>query len=195
MENYNIKKEIWKDVEGFEGLYQVSDRGRVKSLNRVVSYGDRHYTIREKIKKGTIKSRGSQKGGGYVVVSLYKDNKSHMNYVHRLVAKAFILNVDNKLTVNHKDGDKTNNNIENLEWMTYAENNEHAYMTGLTTYENRKNEQSKSISVKQFDLKWNFIASFQSMREAQRITGCDATRIGKCCKNKKLTSGGYHWSR
>ncbi|MDN5965288.1 MAG: NUMOD4 domain-containing protein, partial [Lactococcus sp.] len=54
MENYNIKKEIWEDVEGFEGLYQVSDRGRVKSLNGVVGYGDRHHTIREKIKKGTI---------------------------------------------------------------------------------------------------------------------------------------------
>lgn len=194
MKNYNITGEVWKDISSFEGLYQVSNLGRIKSIERVVYYGDRHHAISEKIKKGTIKDRGKQKGLGYMVVALYKDNKSHMRYIHRLVAEAFLPNALNKETVNHKNGDKTNNSVSNLEWMTYSENNEHAINAGLASYDNRKNESNKSIAVRQYDLQGNFINSFPSMREAERQTGCDATRIGKCCKNGKLTCGGYHWS-
>ena len=111
----DLPSEEWRDVVGYEGLYQVSNLGRVKSF-----------------KKDKAKILKSNPGiGGYLRVVLCKDFKNKNRFVHVLVAKAFIPNPDNKPQVNHIDGDKTNNRVENLEWMTCSENIHHAFANGL----------------------------------------------------------------
>ena len=108
--------EQWKDIKGYEGLYQVSNYGRVK----------------RKYNNGKIRIlKPISTNNGYLRVSLSKNSVNNTYFVHRLVAQAFILNPENKPEVNHIDGDKTNNKIENLEWCTRSENIQHAFYTGL----------------------------------------------------------------
>lgn len=114
-------EEIWKDVVGYEGLYQVSNLGRVKRL--AFSYSRFH--IKEKIRKRNITRCG------YNRIVLMNNHDKSMRYVHRLVAEAFIPNPDNKRVVNHIDGDKLNNHVSNLEWATDSENAKHAVKNGL----------------------------------------------------------------
>lgn len=116
-------KEIWKNIKGFEGLYQVSNLGRVKALKRVIKRKDAHggvcvFRYKERILKITTVSQG------YGTVSLTRGSGHHR--VHRLVAEAFIPNPDNKPMINHIDGNRMNNKIENLEWCTNRENQIHA---------------------------------------------------------------------
>lgn len=110
--------EIWKDVEGYEGIYKVSSLGNVKKLNYKNSGKEQNISL-------------CNDADGYLLVNLRLNNKSKSKRVHRLVAQAFIPNPDNKPQVNHIDGDKQNNKIENLEWVTPLENNKHAWDTGL----------------------------------------------------------------
>lgn len=114
--------EIWKDIKGYEGLYQVSNLGRVKSLSRVTS---QNKILPEIILKPQIHGRG------YFAVGLYKNGKITNNYIHRLVASTFIINQNNSLQVNHIDGDKSNNYVENLEWVSNSDNNLHAIKNKL----------------------------------------------------------------
>lgn len=113
--------EVWKDIEGFEGCYQISNKGRVKSLAR------RCGTV---LKKETIRKL-SYTHDGYTKIRLIGNGKDVTTRIHRLVAKAFITNIENKETVNHKDGNKRNNCIENLEWMDRKEQLYHAYENGF----------------------------------------------------------------
>lgn len=114
-------EEIWKDIKGYVGLYQISNLGRVKSLKRITVDGK---TIKERIlKPGTDKP-------GYEFIILRKNNKSHNLMIHRLVAEAFIENPNKYSCVNHKDGNKLNNNVSNLEWCTYSYNLKHAILIG-----------------------------------------------------------------
>lgn len=118
-------KEVWKDVIGYEGLYEVSSLGRVRSLDKLVN-GNNSKVLR----KGII-LKPQEKKYGYLAVNLYKYRKMKSLTVHRLVAKAFIENLDNKPEVNHIDGNKKNNSIYNLEWVTSSENQKHAFEKGL----------------------------------------------------------------
>ena len=111
-------KEIWKDIKGYEGLYQVSNLGRVKSFNYM-------NTGKEKIKTLTLQKKHPMKQGGYLQTTLYKNKQTKTVVVHRLVAEAFIPNPDNLPQVNHKDHDKTNNCVDNLEWCTAKYNSNH----------------------------------------------------------------------
>ena len=122
-----IQDEVWKDVEGYEGLYQISNFGNVKSLARIVHSEKRSdYKIKEKILKQ------SDTTTGYKKVELHKGNEKRKSFkVHRLVAQAFIPNPENKLEVNHIDGNKHNNNVNNLEWVTSSENKIHAFKMDL----------------------------------------------------------------
>jgi uncharacterized protein YerC len=131
----NLQKEIWKDIPGFEGKYQVSNLGRVKSF----VYRRNKTTIR----KLPISNN-------YYRLLLCKNGKYESFYIHRLIADAFIPNPKNKKYVNHKDGNKLNNDISNLEWVTSAENSHHAWATGLNTkiYSHSKQDAQKVLVLR-----------------------------------------------
>lgn len=122
--------EIWKDIEGYEGHYQVSNTGEVRSLPRAVEYA-KGYTHRNDGRILTKVRHDNGRGHAYYTVSLSKDNKVRQWRIHILVANAFIRNPEHKPQVNHIDGDKFNNNVANLEWVTARENKLHAVYTGL----------------------------------------------------------------
>lgn len=119
-------KELWKDIKGYEGCYQVSNLGRIKSLDRMTNNQYGEYFMKGRILKNSI-----IKDKGYCRVSLNNGNGKISKRVHRLVAEAFIPNPENKPEVNHKDGNKLNNCVSNLEWCTNKENIEHSIRTGL----------------------------------------------------------------
>ena len=134
--------EIWKDIEGYEGYYQISNLGRVKSLEQIKnnSLGTKFYR-KEQIFKQQISKKG------YCVATLNKEGKRKTLFVHRLVALAFLENLDNKPQVNHKNCIKTNNEVENLEWVTGSENCKHSYENNLNTnLKNKAIKTSKKIS-------------------------------------------------
>ena len=173
--------EVWKDIPGYEGLYQVSNLGRVKSLERV--------TARERllIAKERILQPAERKG--YLLVAIGARGERKTYSVHRLVAQAFIPNTENKRTVNHKDGNKHNNAVSNLEWNTDAENMRHAISTGLMKHQ--KNNKT-STPVAQYDKEMNLIAVYPSMQEAARA-GFSEPKVCLCCQGKNKTHRGYIW--
>ena len=167
--------EIWKDIKGYEGKYEISNFGRVKSH---VKIGTPTYY------KTPILSTP-----GYYTVCLSKDGKvSRSVGIHRLVAEAFVENTDKtKTEVNHKDGNKLNNYYENLEWVTRKENNEHAVKSGLRTYVK---------SIEQYTLDGELVNIFTSSAEAGNFLGKGKrtnTHILNCCKGKISTAYGYKW--
>lgn len=120
-----VNQEIWKDIKDYEGSYQISNLGRVKSLSKTLWNGVGYFESKER-----ILVPGKDKDG-YLQVGLYKNKKRKSFKIHRLVGQHFILNEENKPEINHKDGDKQNNNVNNLEWVTSSENSTHAYKAGL----------------------------------------------------------------
>ena len=177
--------EIWKDIPGYEGLYQVSNLGRVKSLGRYVKK-------RSKLAFQDERMLCSPKDKyGYLIVTLCREGKPKKKKVHRLVAQAFIPNPENKETVNHINGDKNNNTAMNLEWNTSTENLKHAYAVGLNGRNHFINNKN-SKAVAQFDKNLNFIKIHPSMQEAGR-NGFSVNEICKCCKGKIKTHKGYIW--
>ena len=167
-----MKKEYWKPVVGYEGLYEVSNWGRVKSLNY-------NHTGKGKILKQ------HQCMDGYKSVMLYKDGKRKIILVHRLVAQAFIPNPNDYKEVNHKDEDKTNNSVDNLEWCDRLYNVR--YGTGI---ERRSKTQSKPVL--QYDLEGNFIKEWKSVTECG-INGYDQGHVAACCRGERKTHRGYIW--
>ena len=181
--------EIWKDIKGYEGLYQVSNIGRVRSVDRYVN----HIGCKV-IRKGKI-LRPATDTSGYHGVILSKNNIAKRYKVSRLVASAFIPNPQNKEQVNHIDGNKLNNNVVNLEWCTASENIEHAYKNGLLIIPSGSNDK-RSIRVNQIDKNTGaIIATYAGLREAERITGIRHGNIWCCCQGryKHKTAGGYKW--
>lgn len=170
--DYNTQKEVWKDVKGYEGRYAISNKGNLYSYH---TKGLRSVSVRE---------------DGYNVCSLYKDKKRSNHYIHRLVIMHFSKEPP-KETVNHIDGNKSNNCIDNLEWMSYTENNKHAVESGLNTIQHRRNCKG-SIKVSQFSLSGELIKTYPSMRQAERETGITATEIGHGIR-KGWKYGGYIW--
>lgn len=165
-----MENEIWKDVVGYDGLYQVSNLGRVKSVG---SYYHKEIILKEQFFKQ-----------GYSKTTLYKKGKPKSFKTHRLVALAFIHNPENKPQINHKDGNKSNNCVDNLEWVSAKENMQHALKTGLRTFE------SICKPVKQ--IKNNVVvATYVSKNDAQRKTGIN--NIEKVLKGKLKTAGGFYW--
>ena len=163
-------EEIWKDKKDYEGLYQVSNWGRIKSIK----FG------KEKILK-LNKDKDS-----YLQVTLCKNNIKKVYKVHRLVAEAFLPNSDNLPQVNHKDEDKTNNNVENLEWCDSLYNVR--YGTGI---ERRSKKRSKPVL--QYTLDGEFVREWPSIMECGR-NGYSQGNIWICCQGKRQTHKGFRWS-
>lgn len=167
--------EVWKDIEGYEGLYQVSDKGRVKSLGNGKSGNS---------KKKILKA--SKTGGGYMLVNLCKEGNIKHYTIHRLVAQAFIDNPDNLPEVNHKDENKENNAVNNLEWCTKEYNINYG-----TARKRMAEKQSKAvIGISKVS---GLILEFPSTQEASRQTGINRGNISSCCIGKLKSAGGYYW--
>ena len=183
MEKLKAKiSEEWKDIKGYEGLYQVSNMGRVKSLGRIV--------IRKNGKKLSIKERILNPWiscGGYLQVELHNGSgKRNTPKVHRLVCEAFHENPENKPCVNHIDENKANNEASNLEWCTYEENNTHG---------SRLARIAKSLSkpVGQYTPDGQLVKIWQSALEVQRRLGVDPSAIRKVARGEQKTAYGYVW--
>ena len=123
-------QEIWKDIKGYEGLYQVSNLGRIKSLSKFVNNNPKSSKFGYYTKERILKT--SKSNNGYLIVHLFKNSKQYTIYIHRLVAITFIPNSNNLLQVDHIDGNKQNNRIDNLEWVTPKENINRAWRKGLS---------------------------------------------------------------
>ena len=171
--------EIWLPVIGYEGLYEVSNFGRVRSLDRYVRLGGKQKSDALVLKKGKILSE-KDNGHGYKSVHLTVNRVTKDKYVHRLVAQAFLSNPNNLPEVNHKDENPSNNCLDNLEWCTSQYND--LYGSHL---------ESNSKPVIMYDLQMNYIDEFKSSAEAERITG--AKGISAVCNGKRHTAGGYIW--
>lgn len=162
-------QELWKDIKGYEGKYQVSNFGRVKSLN----YNN---TNQEKILVNSLSNKG------YYRVSLSLNNKAKQYNIHRLVGEAFIPNPLNLPFINHKDENRTNNMVDNLEWCTIQYNN--TYGTVLDRLSNIKSKEVICIETQKI---------YKSAKQAEMETGLSASSIGKCCRGQRKTCGRFHW--
>lgn len=194
-----MEKEIWKDIKGYEGIYQVSNLGRIKSLERNIKtkrYNKNGLTIKEKILKPVNNS------WGYQVVVLFKNSNRNPQFIHRIVCNNFIENPLNKPEVNHIDGNKKNNNVNNLEWCTSHENGIHAWKIGLLDdfcrkkcKENlQKAIEKNKIKVNQYDLNGNFIKTWDSAKNAESNLKINCSHITHCCRKQRKTAGGFKWA-
>ena len=162
--------EIWQSVDGYEGLYLVSTYGRVLSAPRNGTKKEWHFLAPHYVQ-------------GYIQYELSKDNQSKEYKAHRLVAQAFLPNPEKKREVNHIDGDKHNNHLDNLEWATTSENQLHARYT-----------LSKGIkAVKQLSKDGKLIKVWRSIKDASTLLGIDAPSISNASRGKRLSAGGYKW--
>lgn len=164
-------EENFKDIAGYEGLYQISNLGNVRSLK----FGKERI-----LKTGDIK--------GYLVVGLCKEGVQKNHLVHRLVAEAFIDNPNNLPEVNHKDEDKTNNHVTNLEWCDNIYNINYGTHTERSVQSRRNNKkQSKQVLCVETGI------IYPSAREVYRQLGFNNSHICSCCNGKRNTCGGYNW--
>lgn len=178
--------EIFVSVKGYEGIYEVSNLGKVRSLSKYINAGNGNPL---RLFKGKILKQYKNKKG-YPIVTLCNKGQRKTISVHRLVAMTFIPNPDNLPQVNHKDEDKYNNCVDNLEWCT----NEYNAHYG-THYERASkaniNNPKRSIKVYQYTVDGQFVKEYPSIMEAKR---CGFIKAGECCRGQRKTCGGYCWS-
>lgn len=170
-------EEIWKDVVGYEGYYRVSNLGRVKSVPRK--------TVTNIVRDKILSDFDNGHGYRYITFSIKQKRKNY--YIHRLVANAFISNIENKPSINHIDSNRSNNNVSNLEWVTVKENVAHCKENGRAKY--------NWHPVLQFTLDGNFIKEYASTVEAAKHIGCTSELIQMAAnKNNSLkTAKGFIW--
>lgn len=175
--------EQWKPIVGYEGYYEVSNFGNIRSCERQVNHG---------LGNGVRKLRAKivnpwNDSHGYQAVSLSKFGKVKKYKVHRLVAEAFIPNPDNKPTINHINEIRDDNQVTNLEWATYQENNNHGG-------HNQRVSMTLSKAVVQLDQSGKVLANFDSIHEASSVTGVHAANIKSCLHHtNRVLAGGYRW--
>ena len=179
-----MKKEYWKPVVGYEGLYEVSNWGRVKSLKRLVKSPRGYRTVCERTLKPTKDSHG------YLCVSLYKEGEMKFVKIHRLVAEAFLNNPDNLPQINHKDEDKTNNHVNNLEWCDAQYNCNYGTRTERLSKSQINGKRSKIVI--QYNLDGTFVREWQSTRECER-NGFDKGAVCKCCLGELKKYKDFIW--
>ena len=174
-------QEIWKDVPGYEGLYQVSNVGRVKSVYRIINRNRGYVARKEVILKPCIRRR-------YLFVQLSKNGKQKNFFVHRLVAMAFIDNPKNYPQIDHINGDKYNNSVDNLRWVTAKENSNNPNASNSPIGKTKKGK-----VIIQCDLQGNPIKEWASSVDIQRKFGYWRGNITNCCLGVVKTSYGYIW--
>lgn len=178
--------EVWKDIKGYEGLYRISNTGKVLSL---------HYM------KGNKKKEFSPKKNkkGYLWVELRNHGKAQHCLIHRLVAEAFLENPNNYSDVNHKDENPQNNNVSNLEWGTHKYNVHYSmkrHPERVNSYGNRGNARKpyrNSRKIIQYSLEGKYICEFANVSTIAREKGYHASNITKCCNKTRKTAYGYKW--
>jgi len=168
-------KEVWKDIKGYEGLYQVSNFGRVKNSRT------------GRILKPKINNKW------YLTVNLYKNGEMKNCTVHRLVLEAFKPNPHNYPTVDHINRIRTDNRADNLRWAPWELQAKNRNQTLQIEVLIKNNIKYKSISVSQYTLDMEFVGEYSSTMDAERQTGVDHSHISACCKGKLKTAGGYIW--
>lgn len=174
-------QEIWADIEGYEGLYQASNLGNIKSL------------LTSKLLKASVNS------SGYLKVELHNKGKAKVFYVHRLIASTFIPNPSNKPQVNHRNGNKLCNSVDNLEWVTASENQKHAVEIGIHAEPPFKGKLGKSNPMSkpiiQYDADGNFMRTWDSPMDAALHYNILADTIRACTNGGSHSAFGYIWKR
>ena len=199
----SIVGEIWKDVQGYEGLYMISNYGRIKSCQRtIISSSGKTLTLRPRIKTPSIGV------GGYPVVNLCKEGKSRTYRLHRLIAIAFIENPDNKPFIDHINRDVTDYRIENLRWCTQKENmcnplsvdysrefvDKKALSKRANDTKKKKGTMTAPRTVYQYSLDGSLLNKFYSIKEAARTLCIHSTGINQVLDKGKYTYKGYYWT-
>lgn len=177
--------EIWKDIKGFEGRYQVSNMGRVKSLARTVTIRNKVGGLTDRPVPERIISTNKTKRG-YLIISLNKDGKQHYYSLHRIVALHFCEGYKPGLAVNHKDENPLNNRADNLEWCTYKYNSN--YGTGI-----ERSSRKLWKAIAQYDKNGNLIATYKSEKEASEKTGFPRPSISGWCRGLHTCKDGFIW--
>lgn len=163
--------EEWKDIQGYEGLYQVSNQGRVRSLDRKMKCSDSTRFYKGKILKPSLNAQG------YLFIYLSNKGITKEYRINRLVAEAFLPNPNNYPVVNHIDKNRTNNKVDNLEWCTIEYNNRY----------------STAKHIEQYDTSGNFVTEWEAISDASRELQINLSNIAQCCMGKRRTAGGYIW--
>lgn len=178
--------EVWQDIRGYEGKYQVSNLGRVRRAQYYIERKTRIGTICKVLQKAHLMRPWVDKDG-YLIVNLYNRNLRRTTHfrVHRLVADAFIPHKNNKTVVNHKNGNKRDNMVTNLEWATQEENTWHA--TFVLKRKGRKGRHVKRISEN-----GRFVNTYESLSAAGRSVGCSQQAIFDAIKKRRICKG-YYW--
>lgn len=179
----NLPNEEWRNIKGFERLYQISNYGRVKSFHNNIG-------------RGIIIRKVRLNKQGYYYCNLCKNNKAISKKIHRLVAENFLKNTKNHICVNHIDGNKQNNSVHNLEWCTQSHNANHAYKLGLREPWNKGllgDGNKTTVDVYQYDIDGNFIKHWCCIKDVERSLGIQSCNIIRTCQHKRHTAGGFVW--
>lgn len=181
-----MKEEKWVSINEYNGHYEISNHGRVKSTERIVCRKGKIRKIHSiKMPNKILKTRKDKYG--YERISLHLNNIMKTFHIHKLVAIHFIQNPKNKPEVNHIDGNKLNNCVDNLEWVTGKENIQHAHLNNLIKY--------TGIPVMQIDKDNKVVRVWNSGNEAARMLKIDQGAICRCCNKKNNHYKGYKWVR
>lgn len=199
-----MKKEIWKDIIGYEGTYMVSNLGNVKSLDRIIDVVNKNGSYKRFIKGTSINTRLNNRG--YVMIDLKINGGKVTKLLNRIVAETFIDNPNSLPQVDHIDGNKQHNESSNLEWVTQSENIKRAHLTGLNKIsEESKLRLSKNVTgiapkdrkkeVIQMDLSDNEIARFESLISTSKALDIDRTSIRDAITGRRgaKTAKGFKW--
>ena len=181
---------MWKDVVGYEGLYEVSDSGEVRSCDRYIKTDIRH--VKSRLIKGKILFQ-NLKSNGYKTVDLSKEGKVKTTSVHRIVAEAFLPNPDGLRFVNHKDSNRTNNAVSNLEWVTSSENRKHGITNGFVTFRGTPILCKETGQIFERSL---IAAEWVKETYPDRINGTmrvAAHNIASSCKGRTPKAYGFTW--
>jgi len=188
----------WKPIKNYEGIYEISSKGEIRSLERKVRIKGGSYRI---VKSKNIKLINN---GLYYVVGLSKNGTTKQHFLHRLLAQTFIPNPNNLKCINHINGNKLDNRLKNLEWCTYTHNNREAFRLGLNKapkgkdskmFGKRGKEVNSSKIIYQYDINGNFIKKWFCQRDIQRELGFNEKCISNCAVGRQKTDYGYIWKQ